>query len=260
MQSDTVHVGETTGVLWWIKVGLTLFGVAIGGAGLAYALDPALDRNGSRTVRTSPREIALLPLDEKSRLATRITVDRTQKSLCISREIVYGHDPAMVSSGDSLLIPDEAGLHQISVFDQTLQVDDMEVRVVLHRFGPTETYYDRPNSSTELILWVNGQARVAGFLEGSAYGDDGTPIWERLAIYRRGGVLVATAAIGEYPLIRRGVVNGNLSTDNPWILEASQAFPSAADIDRYLDEHDDEATPTSLPATSTIVRRKPLPS
>lgn len=260
MQTVTARFGETSWFLWWVKVGVTLFCVTIGGAGLAYALDPALGWNGAMTVSASPREIALLPLDEKSRLATRITIDRTQKSVIVSREIVYGHDPAMVSTGDILLIPDEAGLHQISVFDQTLQIDDMEVRVVLHRFGPTEMYYDRPNSSTELILWVNGQARVAGFLEGSAYGDDGTPVWERLAIYRRGGVLVATAAIGEYPLIRRGVVNGNLSTDNPWILEASQAFPSAADIDRYLQEDDDEASPTSLPATSTVARRKPLPS
>ncbi len=267
-----------------LRIGLVLRVAAIlgclgaGTAGFTYALVPPPVQGGAtRSALSTPsgvsvseyatdradaarREIALLSLDEKSRLATRIAIDRTQKSVVVSREIVYGREPAMVSAGDSLLIPDEAGLHQVAVFDQTLQVDDMDVRVVLHRFGPTETFYDRPNSSTELILWVNGQARVAGFLEGSAYGDDGTPVWERLAIYRRGGVLVATAATGSYPLLRRGVVNGNLSTDNPWILEPSQAFPSSEDIDRYLQEDDAEATPTSLPPSSTVARRERLPS
>ena len=246
--------------VWLLKLLVTLGGFGVGLAGLAFAIAPTFASGRPPTVGTEPREIALLSLDEKSRLATRITIDRTQKSVIVSREIVYGREPEAVSTGDSLLIPDEAGLHQVAVFDQTLQVGDMDVRVVLHRFGPTETFYDRPNSSTELILWVNGQARVAGFLEGSAYGDDGTPVWERLAIYRRGGVLVATAATGIYPLVRRGVVNGNLSTDNPWILEPSQAFPSSEDIDRYLQEDDAEATPTSLPLGSTVARRERLPS
>jgi hypothetical protein len=234
--------------------------IGMGIIGLSYAVHPARARADLPEVELAGSDIALLRTDEKSRWATRVHIDRVQRSVTLSRDIVFGHDPALVDEGDNLLTPDEAGLYQITVYDRTIEVGDMEVKIHLHRYGPEEPFHDRPSSSTEMSLWVNGQARVVGFMEGSAYGDDCSPVWERLTICRRGGVLVATASVGNYPLIRRGVINGDLGTDNPWILEPSEAFPSAADIDRYLEENDDEATPTSLPATSTIACRKPIPS
>ena len=234
--------------------------IGMGIIGLSYAIHPARARADVPEVEPTGSHIALLRTDEKSRWATRVHIDRVQRSATLSRDIVYGHEPALVEEGDNLLIPDEAGLYQIAVYDRAIEVGDMEVRIHLHRYGPEEPFQDRPSSSTEVTLWVNGQARVIGFMEGSAYGEDGSPVWERLTICRRGGVLVATASVGNYPLVRRGVVNGDLGTDNPWIFEPSEAFPSAAEIDRYLEQDAEEAAPTSLPATSTVARRKPLPS
>lgn len=234
--------------------------LGMGIIGLSCAFGLARARADATVVQADRREIALLRTDEKSRWATRVDIDHVQRCVTLSRDIVYGHEPALVDEGDALLIPDEAGVQQISVHDRTIEVGDMEVRISLHRYGPVEAYRDRPNSSTELTLWVNGQARVVGFMEGSMYGDDGAPVWERISISRRGGVLVATASTGSYPIVRRGVVNGDLGTDNPWILEPSEAFPSSEDIDRFLQQDDDQATPTSLPATSTVARRNPLPS
>ncbi|MEY5062001.1 MAG: hypothetical protein RIS45_1922, partial [Planctomycetota bacterium] len=96
--------------------------LGMGIIGLSCAFGLARARADATVVQADRREIALLRTDEKSRWATRVDIDHVQRSVTVSRDIVYGHEPALVDEGDALLIPDEAGVQQISVHDRTIEV------------------------------------------------------------------------------------------------------------------------------------------
>lgn len=226
---------QLTGALRSLVIALSL---SVGFAGLAYAFAPAApgavpdaSPGAAPALEAAPvaadrPRVALMALESNFRWGTRIVVDRVNRSVVISRELVHGLAGGAVEAGDALLIPDESEMLQVSTWDRSFTVDDMEVRIALKRHGPTEAFVDMPETATEITVWVNGQARLLGFLEGSWGSGEGVAHWDRIGVYRRGGLLSTSAVRGTYPRVERGLVNGDLSTDRPWILLPAEAFSS----------------------------------
>jgi hypothetical protein len=178
--------------------------------------------------------------EEQSRWATRVLIDRERETVIIFRDVVYGLEPQEVLEGDARLVLDEAELHQVTPLEMELSVGDMQVRLMLQRFGPREFDKTRPKSATEIVVWINGKSRVVGYLEGSWHQECGVPIWDRISIWRKGAVVVGSAVTGEYPIIRRGHTNGYLGTEDGWMIEPADAFPSSEELDRYIESLDDD--------------------
>jgi hypothetical protein len=170
---------------------------------------------------------------------TRITVDQAREVLQITREPFFARSEeasavrqklwdeykrATVTGASLICIPDEMEIDALECIDHRWMVGTSEVRIALRLWGPADEEDRAAKSVVECVLWVDGIVRAIGHLANTMPELCKETVFQSIAVFVQGRVLVASACVRSDGEWRLSTINGNLDTTATWRITTDDYF------------------------------------
>lgn len=175
---------------------------------------------------------------------TRISIDRERGVVRLAREpffaktdeafavraALWSDSEDVIEAGKSeICIPDVFDADEVEHRDHRWSIGGHDVRIALRLWGPPKGETPAGNTAVECVVWVDGMTRVVGHLADTLPEVQNATVFQMLSVFLQGRVLVATACRRSDGEWRLSTVNGNLGTQEAWMITGDDFFAEPED-------------------------------